>query len=57
MEEAIEVSKNKEIQEKFTYEVNGIDIEVTIDQYSGNSDFKEIIASYKNKELRLVVEK
>lgn len=57
MEEAIESSRNKDIQANFTYEVNEIDIDVSINQYDGNSDFKEIVARCGDKELRLVVEK
>lgn len=57
MEEAIEDSRNKNIQPSFFYEVNGIDIDISIKQYDSSSEFKEIVATHKDKELKLVVEK
>lgn len=54
LEEAIEVGKEKEISE-YTYQSNGIDIEVSISSYEENEDFKLIRASYKDMDLELVV--
>ncbi|MDD7306395.1 MAG: competence type IV pilus minor pilin ComGE [Peptoniphilaceae bacterium] len=56
LEEAIETSKDKEISD-FTYSVNDIDVKVSISSYPEDLDFKEIVASYEGKELKLVVKK
>lgn len=56
LQDAIENNKEKNISE-FIYDVEGIEVNLSIKEYEQNNEFKIIQATYKNKSLKLVVEK
>lgn len=56
MEEAIEMSKDEDLGD-FSYQVDDIEVSVSISDYEDNPSYKDISAKYGNKVLRLVVEK